>query len=225
MSPKWAALEKSVFFQGKSTEEIAALLETVSIRTRSCVKGEIIVSEGEPAHHLGIVLKGQVEVQKIHPSGNNITIARMADGHTFGEAVLFSRGRIYPATVIASEAAQILLIGKKELLQLFARDTDLLSRFMETLSERLVLLNRKIEILSLGTLRRRIAYYLLKEAAQRHSDRITLPFTKRVWAEHHNTTRPSLSREIGYMQEQGWISFEGNRFFIRDREMLEKQLL
>ncbi|WP_040950483.1 Crp/Fnr family transcriptional regulator [Gorillibacterium massiliense] len=224
MGEDWSALQKCLFFQEKSAEEIAALMGTIQTRTRKCTRGEVIVTEGEPALHLGIVLSGQVEVQKIHPTGNNITITRMAAGHTFGEAVLFSRGKIYPATVVASEASRVLLIGKAELLELFAADTDILSRFMENLSERLVLLNRKIEILSLGSLRRRIASYLLKETAQRHSDRFTLPFTKKVWAEHLNTTRPSLSREIGYMQEQGWISFSGNTFIICDRDMLESQL-
>lgn len=38
---------------------------------------------------------------------------------------------------------------------------------------------------------------------------IEIPFSKRVWAEHLNRARPSLSREIGLMLDQGWIEFEG----------------
>lgn len=224
MDEDWIALQKCLFFKENSTEEIAALIGSIQTNTRSCAKGEVIITEGDPALYLGIVLSGHVEVQKIHPTGNNITITRMTAGSTFGEAVLFSRVRAYPATVIASDAARVLLIGKDELLQLFAIDTDIVARFLENFSERIVLLNRKIEILTLGSLRRRIASYLLKETAQRQSDRFTLPFTKKVWAEHLNTTRPSLSREIAYMQEQGWISFSGNTFIICNRDTLEAQL-
>jgi CRP-like cAMP-binding protein len=96
---------------------------------------------------------------------------------------------------------------------------------MENMSERLVMLNQKIEILSLGTLRQRIAYSLLKEASRQRADRVTLPYNKRIWAEHLGTARPSLSREIGHMRDQGWISFEGNDFTILDRDALDQLLL
>lgn len=68
-----------------------------------------------------------------------------------------------------------MFIGKQELLRIFAADTDILTRFIENLSERLVLVNRKIENLSAGPLRRRIIDFLLEQGTQQASDTLKLP--------------------------------------------------
>jgi CRP-like cAMP-binding protein len=165
-----------------------------------------------------------VEVQKIHPGGNSVTIARLGEGQTFGEAVLFRKENIFPATVVSSGSCLVMFISKQELLRLFAEDTDMLSRYMENLSERLVLVNQKIEILSAGTLRRRVVFYLLRLAGQQSSDIIKLPFGRKEWAEHLNAARPSLSREIGYLRDNGWIDFKGNIFTLLDRKRMKEWL-
>lgn len=216
-----AALQKSLIFRTKSEDEITDLLSRIKTAVKTCQRNETIVTEGDPADILGIVLSGSIEVQKIHPTGKSLSVARFPAGSTFGEAVLFSKSNIFPATVISSEPSSVLLIPKRELLKLFSLDTEIMAAFMQNMSERLVLLNQKIEILSLGTLRQRIAYFLLKEAKKQKTKRVTVPFSKRVWAEHLNSARPSLSREICYMRDQGWISFEDNDFDLIDMEALE----
>jgi len=225
MIPNLEALQTCLFFRGKTAEEISALLWRIPYQTRACRKNELIVTEGDPADRVGIVLEGQVEVQKIHPAGRSMTIARLGPGQTFGEAVLFSRAAVFPATVIAGDACAVLFIGRDPLLKLFAADAGILTRYMENMSERLVLLNRKIEVLSLGSLRQRIAYDLLKLAREQESSVVTLPYNKRIWAEHLNAARPSLSRELGLMQTKGLIAFTGSTFTLTDRQGLEELLL
>lgn len=222
--PATDVLTNCLFFRGKSKPEIEVLLTHLVYTIQDYRKNELIVSEGDPAGKVGIILAGQVEVQKIHPTGKNMTLAQLAGGQTFGEAVLFSGESVFPATVIAAESSSVMFIGKGEMLRLFTEDADILSRYMENISDRLVLLNRRIEILSLGTLRRRIVHDLLKFSALQHADIVELPYNKRVWAEHLNTARPSLSREIGCLRDEGLIAFNGNRFTLLDRAALEDVL-
>ncbi|MCL6457037.1 MAG: Crp/Fnr family transcriptional regulator [Gorillibacterium sp.] len=224
MKPTHEVLQGCLFFSGKSMVEIAALIERLAYSVKGYRKNELIVSEGDSAGHVGIILGGRVEVQKNHPSGHNVTIAQIAEGQTFGEAVLFSKENVFPATVIAIDSSSVMFISKHEMLRLFTSDSDILARYMENISDRLLMLNRKIEILSLGTLRRRIVYDLLKLASKQHSNTITLPFNKRAWAEHLNTARPSLSREIGCLRDEGFITFSGNEFTLLSREALENVL-
>ncbi|MBC8080722.1 MAG: Crp/Fnr family transcriptional regulator [Gorillibacterium sp.] len=214
-------LRGCLFFSGKSTSEMTMLLEHLVYSIKDYRKNELIASEGDPAERVGIVLCGSVEVQKIHPTGKNVTIAQISEGQTFGEAVLFSKENVFPATVMAIDSSKVMFINKREMLRLFTSDADILSRYMENISDRLLLLNRKIEILSLGTLRRRIVFDLLKLAVKQHSDTINLPYNKRVWAEHLNTARPSLSREICCLRDEGLIDFTGNKITILNREALE----
>lgn len=142
----------------------------------------------------------------------------------------FRGGRsVQPGAVVSRHhsgihPSKVLYIGKREMLKLFASDPDILLSYMENMSDRLIMLNRKIEILSLGSLRRQIAFELLKMADKQQTDTVTLPYSKRVWAEHLNVTRPSLSREIGSMRDQGIISFSGNRITLVDRRAVEEIL-
>lgn len=216
-----AALQKNLLFRNKSEADINRLLSQIHTVVRNFSKNEIIVTEGEPATMMGLVISGTVEIQKIYSTGKSITVSRFTTGSTFGEAVVFSKSNLYPATVISADASCVLIFPKQELLRLLALDPDVLVMFMQNMSERLVLLNQKIEILSLGTLRQRIAYFLLKELKKQKTEHILVPFSKRVWAEHLNSARPSLSRELCYMRDQGWIEFDDTTVDILRLDMLE----
>lgn len=205
-----AVLQSCLLFRGKTVKEIEAVLQKITYTVSSFHKNSLILAEGDTADKLGIVLEGRIEVQKTHPTGSSVTIAHLNQGQTIGEAVLFRRENIVPATVTATGPCSVMFIGKQELLRLFTTDTDMLTRFIENLSERLVLVNRKIEILSAGPLRRRVISFLLEQAAQQASEVIRLPFSRKEWAEHLNTARPSLSREMGYLRDIGWIQFKGS---------------
>ncbi|MDF2927067.1 MAG: hypothetical protein K0R57_5981 [Paenibacillaceae bacterium] len=219
-----AALQKNLLFRNKTEDEIDSLLSRIQTSLRSFNKNEIIVTEGEPATMMGVVISGTVEIQKIHSTGKSITVSRFTTGSTFGEAVVFSKSNLYPATVISADVSSVLVFPKQQLLKLFAMDTDIMVMFMQNMSERLVLLNQKIEILSLGSLRQRIAYFLLKESKKQKTECISIPFSKRVWAEHLNSARPSLSRELMFMRDQGWISFDDTTVTIIALDALERLL-
>ncbi|WP_238651364.1 Crp/Fnr family transcriptional regulator [Paenibacillus piscarius] len=220
MKPESAALQSCLLFRGKSAEEIELLLHTLAYSVSTYRKNAIILAEGDPAERLGILLSGRIEVQKTHSTGSSVTIAHLKEGQTICEAVLFRKINVVPATVTATGPCKIMFISKQELLRLFAADADILTRFIENLSERLVLVNRKIENLSAGPLRRRIIDFLLEQGEQQGTDRLQLPFSRKEWAGHMNTARPSLSRELGFLRDQGWIAFKGNEITLLDRSRM-----
>lgn len=221
MKPDPEVLQSCLLFRGKSVKVISDLLLTLIYSVKSFHKRELVVNEGEKADRIGIILSGRVEVQKNHPNGNYVTIAQLGRGQTFGEAVLFRKENIYPASIVAEESCTLMFISKQELLRLFTGDTDMMSRYMENLSDRLVMVNHKIEILSAGTLRQRIIFYLLKQADQQGTTTFKLPFSRKAWSELLNAARPSLSRELAYLRVNGWIEFKGNLFTLLNRDQME----
>ncbi|WNS42484.1 Crp/Fnr family transcriptional regulator [Paenibacillus sp. MMS20-IR301] len=220
MSPEPAVLQSCLLFRGKTVEEIGSLLHKLAYTVSTYRKNAIILAEGDTADRLGILLSGRVEVQKTHSTGSSVTIAHLKEGQTIGEAVLFRRENIVPATVTATGPCKVMFIGKQELLRIFTADTDILTRFIENLSERLVLVNRKIENLSAGPLRRRIISFLLEQGTEQASAVVKLPFTRKEWAEHLNTARPSLSRELGFLRDQGWITFKGSEVTLLNQSRM-----
>ena len=105
MNPHAAALQKNMLFRNKSEQEITAILARISPSVRTYSRNEQIVREGEPADRMGIVITGIVEVQKMYSTGKVVTF-RFSTGSTFGEAVIFSKTNIYPATVHCRGAGQ-----------------------------------------------------------------------------------------------------------------------
>lgn len=131
MKPEPAVLQSCLLFRGKSADEIGILLQNLVYTVTAYRKNAIILAEGDTADRLGILLSGRVEVQKTHSTGSSVTIAHLREGQTIGEAVLFRRENIAPATVTATGPCKVMFIGRQELLRMFAADTDILTSFIE----------------------------------------------------------------------------------------------
>ena len=106
-------------------EEIEAILPY--IRTRKLEGGETLFHAGDPGDALYIVAKGQVEVLaggKEAAQGAARSIARLGEGHAFGEMALISGG-VRTATVRAAEATELVEIDKEDFERLIATDRQL----------------------------------------------------------------------------------------------------
>lgn len=225
MNKKFFLTEKCYIFQDKTPGELEGLLEGSRLLLKSFQPGEKIVSQGDKAGYLGVVLSGRVAVKKSFSTGKTVTLATFEEGQAFGESVLFSVDPSYPADIIALEKTEVFRLPREDLLALFQKDGDILLRYMETISNRVVMLSEKIELLSLGTIRQKIAHYLLRETRKERKKSFYWKFSRQELADYFNIPRPSLSRELAGLQEEGLISFDRKKVTIKDIEGLEELLL
>lgn len=220
-----SVLQKSPLFQQLSDREIKELMENVPAKVMTYPKDALIAEEWENCDRLGMILSGKIEIQKIYASGKTVTMAHLKTGNIFGEALIFSKVHLYPGTVVSRTPAQILFLQKSAVISLCRRHPVFLESFMNLLSERILMLNKKIKELSLGTIRQKIAYFLLEEYQKQGKLTIQLPFSKEVIAEHMGIQRPSLSREMIKMRDEGWIDMKKNTVHIKDLQQLTDCLL
>lgn len=226
MEKYFSILHKLPMLKDKTPKDMTKYFKDINIVVSSYPKGAVVISDTEPADSLGIVISGSVEAQKIFPSGKTLTIARFGEFELIAEAAVFSSPNVYHATIVCREDSKILFISREDLLLLFSRDNNIVVHFLELFSNRIILLNQKIELLSLESTRQKIAHFLIKEMKKQNShELVVLPFSKLVLAEHMNITRPSLSRELAKMSTDGWISVSGRRISIKDLNALENVLL
>ena len=87
------------------------------------------------------------------------------------------------------------------------------------------MLNERLTNLSYDTVRKKITNILLLEYARQRSSNLTLPYSRKKMAELLNIPRPSLSRELIKMKEDGLIDFYKNKFKILDLQSLEDSLI
>lgn len=218
-------LKKCLLFKNSNQSEIITLFENLSASKKSFEKNEIIALEDSDCSSIGIVLKGNVEIQKLYASGKAMTIERLKEGQIFGEVIIFSNQHTYPATIVASNKCKILFIKKDDILRLCSISTTFLQNFMTLLSNKILVLNRKLKIVSYKTLKQKIAHLLLEKYHEQKSPKIKLDYTKKEIAQSLGVERPSLSREFLSLKDKGIIELNKNSINILDLERLENILL
>ena len=83
-------------------------------------------------------------------------------------------------------------------------------------------MNRKIKILGSSSIREKIVKFLMQEC--HGQDLVQLTMSREKWADYLNVTRPSLSRELGNMVQEGMIALQGKQIRILDAAALEDYL-
>lgn len=218
-------LRESDLFKGFGNADLSRLLAGTGYRISAYSRDQVIALEGDNASSVGIVLEGIIEVQKIYPSGRAIVISRLAKGNIFGEAIIFSHKKIYPATIVSSGSSRVLYLSEADILRLCAADSKFLYNFMGILSNKILMLNEKLKNLSYQTIREKIASFLAEEYKKQKNLELKMSVSRREMAEQFGIPRPSLSRELVSMKKDGLIDFDRQTITILDMEALEYLLL
>ena len=100
--------------------------------------------------------------------------------------------------------------------------TKILSNLLEDLSEKAILLTRKVHYLTLKGMREKIFAYLTDIYKRQHSNTIQLPHNREQMAEVLNVSRTALSRELGRLRDEGLIDITGRTVTIKNIEDIEE---
>lgn len=217
-------LNRCILFKEIDNKEIENLISKVSFTISSFNNGQIIALEESPCTSIGIILKGNVEIQKIYPSGKVMTLNTFGEGNIFGEAIVFSNKNIYPSTIFSIGNTEIMFITRNDIIWMCKNSDKFLSNFAKLLSNRILMLSDKIRNLSYETIRQKVANFLLEEYKKQQNIFLNFPYTRKKMAEILNIPRPSLSRELITMREEGIIDFDKNIIKILDMDLLEECL-
>lgn len=218
-------LTESTLFMEINKTDIELIINESGGKINSFHKGSVIASEGAPCKHLGILLAGRLEAQKTFPSGKVVTIGDIRSNDTFAEAVLYSQQSFYPSTIVAAEESVVLLLEKYSLSNAFSKHPDLMQNFINLLSNKLLAINARLRMLSMDNIRKKICFLLLEEYRKQGKPELYLKANREQMSQMLGVQRPSLSRELSIMKEEGLIDFNKNDFTILDIEAIENTLL
>lgn len=113
-------------FSAISTDD-AALERILSISsTRRVSVGEVVIREGEPGSEMFVMLQGRVEIRRRTRAGDDYTVVtlRAEDNVFFGEMALIDDD-VRSATIVTTEDAEFLVLGKSEFLNLGDSDPQI----------------------------------------------------------------------------------------------------
>ena len=214
-------LEKNELFNNVDKTKMLKILGNLKYSIVSYKKGEVIFQEEEICSAIGLIIDGTINIERIYPNGKSIVMSKFKDGDVFGEALLFSKVNKYPATVIALSDCKVLYLTKNEIIKLFSVENKLMENFMMLLSEKIIILNNKIRSISLKSIRQKVVDYILCEYMNEKNEEIKLKYSKEEIANDIGIPRPSLSRELIKLRDEGLINFSRNKITILNIEELE----
>ncbi len=220
----YPVLSSCALFSALPPDVLAAWAATARIIRREYAQGAFLAFEDDPCESLGVIASGAVHVCRLFSSGKQITLETFGPGDSYGEALIFSDTPAYPATLIAREKSTVLLIPRDEITRLCDQSPAFLHSLLRMLSNRILLLNRRIKRLAFGSVRQKVANYLLEERNRQQRDDLTLTTARHELADALGIPRPSLSRELIAMQEAGWLTFDRRSVHLLDVDALQSVL-
>ncbi|WBW97324.1 Crp/Fnr family transcriptional regulator [Oceanirhabdus sp. W0125-5] len=224
MESIYKELESSQLFIGFNHEGIKELFKSVHYRTKNYSKNEIIAYEGDEIKELGIILSGEVYVEKVYVTGKVIKVKKLTKGELVGHASVFSDYNYYPCTIVAKNDLQILYIPQDKITDICLSSRQFLINFIRLISNQTVYLSNKLKFISYDTIRKKIVDYLLKEYKKQKTCKVIVSFSRKEMAEVFGVTRPALSNEMINMKNDGLIEYRDNIIEIKDLELLKIEL-
>lgn len=216
-------LKENRLFRDIAEKEIEEMLLCSKAREREYEAEEYIFRQEQKPSKLFCLVEGRVMIAKDFSSGKRDVLFMIEEGDIFGEMFLFSDTESYWYDAIAQEKVKIVELPWKffyHFCQNACRHHQLITRnLLEIQSEKNFFMTKKLHLLSGTTLRERIAIWLLEQKAEK--GRIALHMKREEMADFLGTTRPSLSRELMKLQQEGIIEAGKNKILIKERAKLE----
>lgn len=217
-------LKKIPLFKGFTEEELVLFLNKTNYRICKYTKDSLIFLAKESCNDLNIILDGHLQIQHIGITGKLLIVTEFKAGETIGETLIFGKPNLYPMSIVSTTQVTMLHIPKDEVLYLCQDNHEFLVAFLEFISGKSITLSKRLDQISLKTIRQRIVEFILIEYNKNHHMIIQLNMTKKKWAETMGVQRPSLSRELSILKSEGLIDFDYKYIYIKDLEGLMSDL-
>ncbi|OGA28226.1 MAG: Crp/Fnr family transcriptional regulator [Betaproteobacteria bacterium RIFCSPLOWO2_12_FULL_67_28] len=157
--------------------------------TRTFPKSTVIISEGDPAESLYIIVSGRVKVFVADPGGREIVLLTQGPGEYFGEMMLDEGPR--SASIMTLDKSVFLVIRKADLREFLVRNPGFAVRLIEKLIHRVRSLTASVKSLALMDVYGRVARLLLELAEERDG----------VWVIGERLTQQDIASRVGASRE------------------------
>lgn len=218
-------MAKSLLFDSIDMKDLPKLLKCLNPIVKSYEKGDYIFTEGSNYRYIGLVAEGTTAVLKERANGERVIVTILRESEVFGETIAFSGLDKWPNTVQAFEKSEILFIPQEritaECSKICLWHRMLIENFLKLLSQKTLTLNKKVEYLAIKGIREKVCSYLYEQYKKTGSANLIIKLNRNELAEFLNVSRPSMSRELCKMRDEGILEFHLNFFRIIDVKALK----
>ena len=182
-------------------------------KIRKYKKGDIIFEDGETCDRIGFLESGSISIVTNTYLGNEYEINNISDNVFFGTYLLFSNKPTYLGTAIANKQSVVYYFTKDNILKAF-EDKVFLQNYLNMISNSSLVLQNKIKVLSQKSIREKILFILYQNYHTTGNSSYYIK-SKEQLAHLINVERPSLSRELINLQNEGIITFDRYKITLK----------
>ena len=208
-------MEVKSLFEGISDEDIEKMLKCFEARKMTFKKDRTIVTNIINVNLVGIILSGTANLERYDYNGNRSIIEKLEANSVFGE--VFSRLGS-DISVIATSDCEILLIEYDHIIKRCKKGctyhSTLTNNMLKLLSNKIVELNERVEILSKRSIRDKLLSYFELLASDNPKRSFTLPFTYTDLADYLSVDRSAMMREIKNLKDEGFLKTNARKITI-----------
>lgn len=215
------ALKRSKLFCGLSDDEVGQVCRLTVPSERFYDKNQIIVNQGESVGRVGIIKSGTVISMKYHFNGDAQILRIYKRGEVISLDTVNTTLLTSPVTLVSQSDCGIIFIPYKKLFESENVSASVKEAVMfngsEILSNEIVRLMYKIDVLSKRTLQERVLTYLSIIGEKRGKDTFDIGMNQEEFAQYLCVNRSVLSKELNLMRKSGLIDYKKNKYTLYEQ--------
>ena len=214
------ALQLCPLFLGFAPEEICFALEKIPYRFVRFEKKEFYILAGTPCKYVDIVVHGEMSVRIASPSGKSMQVNTKSMGSLLAPSFIFAKDNAIPVSMECTKPTTLLRMAPEMLQRLMDNDQRIRENFILQLSNTCNYMAAKVRMLTLHTVREKVAIFLLQEAKRNNSDTFTLTKSRQEIADSFAVQKFSLQRSLKEFAKEEIISLDGKHISILKKDEL-----
>jgi len=217
-------LRKNYLFQDVPTDVLERLADR--LQHRKFKADQTIFLEGAPGNALFLIVEGEVRISILSPTNENLTLALLYPGDTFGELSLFDDQDRRSATATATMDTMLLVIYHDDFQQAVENDPAAFRSFLKVMADLIRRMNERIKTVAMLGIPGRVAKVFLDMAA-RHG----APHPDGIKIDHELSYEDIAGLSLMYRGDvmhvmEGWqlekyLYLEDDRWVIARKDVLE----
>ena len=217
------ALRQVLFFSKLGAEDRRRLAGVSRLHLYH--RGDTVFAEGDPSEHFCTVVTGRVKVSKTTPAGKDVILEIFGAGEPLGAVAAYD-GHPFPASAVAIEDSQVLLVPRQAFFALLEQHPTLVRGLLSGLTHRLAEMAYRLAELTGGRVEPRFARLFLKLAQEQgRSERggtfIPVALSRQELADMTGTTIETSIRIMSRWGKHRVVVTEKDGFLVLDAAELE----
>jgi CRP-like cAMP-binding protein len=201
-------------FKGIDGIKLSAYLSSIDYHEKKYQKDTALILQGMPYKALYIIASGECVGQMSDPSGKIITIEDFKAPYALASALLFAADNRIPVTVFTKTDVDLVIIKRDDLVGLCQKEKRFLLNLFGDVADKFTFLSNKLMYLQFKSLPEKILFYLSKQSID-DAGWMVLRHSIQELSTLFGVERPSLSRALIRMEDEGIIERDGKRIRLK----------